>query len=137
MTLGRTTRPGGFVLMEAVLALLLFSIVSVALITALNEIGRMAYEARREAVLARLIDSELRAAMSIPVLEEGELDKTLDELGGVDIKTIVEPLEELENEEGQPLQQMYRIAVIASWWENGRWEEMTAETWRYARLYVP
>ncbi|NNM30227.1 MAG: hypothetical protein HKO57_11960 [Akkermansiaceae bacterium] len=128
---------GGFVLMEAVLALMLFAIVSVALITALNETGRLAYEARREAVLARLLDSELRLAMSVPVLEEGEVDKKLDELGGVEIKTIVEPLEEVENQDGQILQQMFRIEVQAVWWENNDWEEMSVETWRYARLYVP
>ncbi|NNC89833.1 MAG: hypothetical protein HKN82_15355 [Akkermansiaceae bacterium] len=123
--------------MEAVLALMLFAIVSVALITALNETGRLAYEARREAVLARLLDSELRLAMSVPVLEEGEVDKKLDELGGVEIKTIVEPLEEVENQDGQILQQMFRIEVQAVWWENNDWEEMSVETWRYARLYVP
>ena len=137
MTGAHHTGGRGFILMEAVLALLLFSIVSVALITALNEIGRLAYEARREAILARLLDSELRLAMSTPVLEEGEVEKSLEELGGVDIKTIVEPLEEIENQDGQFLQQMFRIEVQAVWWENDDWAEMSAETWRYARLYVP
>ena len=54
MTVPATDRPGGFMLMESVLALLLFAIVGTALMTALNEVGRMAFEARRESVLARL-----------------------------------------------------------------------------------
>ena len=62
--------------------------------------------------------------------------KSLEEMG-VEIETIVEPLEELENEEGQLLQEMFRIEVKAVWWELNEWQELSAETWRYARLYVP
>lgn len=121
-------------LMESILALSLFAIVGVALITALTQIGRLAHDARREGRLARILDSELRAAMSVPVLEEGETVKSLDEFKA-DIKTIVEPLEEVENQDGQLLQQMFRIEVQASWYENNEWNEMFVETWRYARLY--
>jgi hypothetical protein len=121
-------------LMESILALSLFAIVGVALITALNQIGRLAYDARREGRLARILDSELRAAMSVPVLEEGETVKSIDEFKA-DIKTIIEPLEEVENQDGQLLQQMFRIEVRASWYENNEWNEMFVETWRYARLY--
>ena len=121
-------------LMESILALSLFAIVGVALITALNQIGRLAYDARREGRLARILDSELRAAMSVSVLEEGETVKSIDEFKA-DIKTIIEPLEEVENQDGQLLQQMFRIEVRASWYENNEWNEMFVETWRYARLY--
>ena len=123
-------------LMESILALSLFAIVGVALITALNEIGRLAYEARREGRLARILDSELKAAMTVPVLEEGETEKALDEFS-IDIKTIVEPLAEIENQDGQLLQQMFRVEVQASWYENNEWNEMFVESWRYARLYQP
>ena len=136
MTVRMSDRRGGFMLMEAILALSLFAIVGVALITALNEIGRMAFEARREAVLARLLDSELRAAMTVPTLEEGETTRSLDELQ-VEIKAIVEPLEELENQDGRLLQQMFRIEVQATWWEDNGWNDMSVESWRYGRLYQP
>ena len=136
MKIFASSRRRGFMLMEALLALSLFAIVGVALATALNEIGRLAHDARREARLARILDSELRGAMSVPVLEEGETTKSLDEFN-IDIKTIVEPLEEIENQEGQMLQQMFRIEVQASWRENNEWQEMFVETWRYARLYQP
>ena len=123
-------------LMEAVLALLLFAIVGTALMTALNEVGRMAFDARREAVLARLLDSELRRAMTVPTLEEGETSTSLEEMGA-EILSIVEPMEEIENQDGRLLQQMYRIEVVATWWEDNEQQEMSVETWRYARLYQP
>ena len=136
MTVRMSDRRGGFMLMESVLALMVFAIVGVALITALNEIGRMAFEARRESVLARLLDSELRAAMTVPTLEEGEVTKSLDEMQ-VEIKTIVEPLTELENQDGRLLQQMFRVEVVATWWEDNDWSELSVESWRYGRLYLP
>jgi len=134
MKASRSSRRRGFMLMESILALSLFAIVGVALITALTQIGRLAHDARREGRLARILDSELRAAMSVPVLEAGETVKSLDEFKA-DIKTIIEPLEEVENQDGQLLQEMFRIEVQASWYENNEWNEMFVETWRYARLY--
>lgn len=123
-------------LMEAVLALLLFAIVGTALMTALNEVGRMAFEARRESVLTRLLDSELRRAMTVPNLEEGETVTPLDELGA-EVIAVVKPMEEMENQDGRILQQMFQIEVTAIWWEDNEQKELTAETWRYGRLYQP
>lgn len=134
MTANQSSHRRGFMLLESILAMTLYAIVGVALATALHEIGRLAYEARREGRLARLMDSELRAAMSYPILEEGETMKVLDEFNA-DIKTIIEPLPEIENQDGQLLQQMYRIEVQASWYENNEMNEMFVETWRYAPLY--
>lgn len=126
----------GFVLLEQILALSVFAIVGVALVTALNETGRLAGEARKEAVLARLLDSELRAAMTLPSLEESEETVSLEELG-VDITTTVTPLEEMESEEGDLLQQMWRVEVVARWWDDNEWQERSVDSWRYARLYTP
>jgi type II secretory pathway component PulJ len=137
MRLIRSSRPRqGFMLMESILALSLFAIVGVALITALNEIGRLAYDARREGRLARILDSELRAAMMVPILEEGETVTSLDEFK-LEITTTVEPMLEIENQDGVALQQMFRVEVQASWYENNEWNEMLVESWRYARLYQP
>jgi len=132
----QTESPRGFALLEVVLALTLFAIVGTSLSMALNSVGKIAGEARLEMSLTRLLDSELRAAMSLPQLEEGRTTKTLDERE-IEIETTIEPLEELENEEGRLLQQMFRIQVKAVWWENNEWQEISAETWRYARLYQP
>ena len=89
-----------------------------------------------ESVLARLLDSELRRAMTVPTLEEGETRTPLDELGA-EVISIVEPMEEMENQDGRLLQQMFRIEVVATWWEDNEEQEISAETWRYGRLYQP
>jgi type II secretory pathway component PulJ len=137
MKLIRSSRPRqGFMLMESILALSLFAVVGVALITALSEIGRLAYDARREGRLARILDSELRASMMVPILEEGETVTSLDEFK-LELTTTVEPMLEMENQDGVALQQMFRIEVQASWYENNEWNELLVESWRYARLYQP
>ena len=118
MKLIRSSRPRqGFMLMESILALSLFAVVGVALITALSEIGRRAYDARREGRLARILDSELRAAMMVPILEEGETVTSLDEFK-LELTTTVEPMLEMENQDGVALQQRFRIEVQDSWYEN-------------------
>ena len=67
----------------------------------------------------------------------------MEERDQLTVQTIITPLEDvigedaLKNEEGRLLQQMFHIEVRASWWENHEWQEMSAETWRYARLYQP
>jgi type II secretory pathway pseudopilin PulG len=134
--MSRVQQRAGFVLLEQILALMVFAIVGVALVTALNEVGRLASQARKEAVLSRLLDSELRAAMSMPTLEEFEETISLEEMK-VDMTTIVTPMEEMENEDGQLLQQMWLVRVEATWWQDNEWQERSAETWRYGRLYVP
>jgi hypothetical protein len=54
-----------------------------------------------------------------------------------ELETIVEALE-LENEDGQLLQNMYRIEVIFYWrGSDGEWQQQGAETWRYGNLYRP
>ena len=88
--MSRVQQRDGFVLLEQILALMVFAIVGVALVTALNEVGRLASQARKEAVLSRLLDSELRAAMSMPTLEEFEETISLEEMK-VDMTTIVTP----------------------------------------------
>ncbi len=136
MKAAREVSRRGFVMMEVILALTLFAIAGTALSVALNSIGRIAGQARKEMVLARIVDSELRAAMSLPKLEEGVTTKALEEMG-VEIETTIEPIEEMENQDGQLLQQMFRIEVKAVWWEENEWQEVSADTWRYARLYMP
>jgi hypothetical protein len=77
--------------------------------------------------------------MSYPVLEEGTTTVAVDEMSeeGLEIDTTVELLPEMENEDGQLLQEMYRIEVVARWFDNGVAREQLAETWRYSRLYQP
>jgi len=79
--------------------------------------------------------------LSRPSLEEGSEAVDYTEITGDDqsffngeIETIIEPLE-LENEDGQLLQKMFRIEVVFHWQTEDGWQEQSAETWRYADLY--
>lgn len=130
----------GFLMFEVVLALGIFGIAATAFAVALAQTADAAAFAQRRMQIGRILESSLTEAMSLPTLEEGSTSVTLlEEIGGetVEIDTLIEPLLEMENQEGETLQQMFRIEISAHWYENGEWMEETAETWRYGRLYMP
>jgi len=129
----------GFLLMEVLLAFLVFGIAATGFAVALNRTADLAATAQRKLKMTRLLESALAEEMSYPVLEEGTTAVAVDEMSdqGLEIETTVELLPEMENEDGQLLQEMYRIEVVARWFDNGQVREQMAETWRYSRLYQP
>jgi Tfp pilus assembly protein PilV len=129
----------GFLLLEALLAFGVFGIAVTGFVVALGRTADLAETARREVLVTRLLQSALTEAMSYPVLEEGTTSIAIEEMAEqqMQIATTIELLPEMENEDGQLLQEMYRIEVAASWFENGVRQEQLAETWRYSRLYQP
>lgn len=124
----------GFVMMEVLIALGMFAMVGTALVVAMNDISDLAFKLHREQRLSRILDSELRRTMSLPNLEEGVEKTNLEELD-IELETIIEPIEEMENQDGQVLSNMFRIKVSAYWWADGDYQTQSTETWRYARLY--
>jgi type II secretory pathway pseudopilin PulG len=132
-------QPRGFLLLEVLLAIGVLSIAVTGFVIALHRTSDLASATQRQLRITRLLESALMEAMSLPVLEEGTTSETVAEMAneGMEIETTVEPMEEIENEEGQLLQEMYRIEVVARWFENGVPQEEMAETWRYSRLYQP
>ncbi len=126
----------GFLLLEVVLALAVFGIAATGFVVALNRMGDLAHLAQSELRITRLLDSALEAELSQPVLEEGVRTTDRDE-SGFEFVTTIEVLDEMENEQGQLLQEMYRITVTANWFENNAWQERSVETWRYGRMYQP
>lgn len=129
----------GFLLLEVLLALGVFGIAATGFAVALHKTADLASTAQRKLKMTRLLESALAEAMSYPVLEEGTTSVEVDEMSdqGLEIETTIELLPEMENEDGQLLQEMYRIEVVARWFENGQAFEQLAETWRYSRLYQP
>jgi Tfp pilus assembly protein PilV len=123
--------------MEVLLAFLVFGVAATGFAIALNRTADLATAAQRKLKMTRLLESALAEAMSYPVLEEGSTSVAVDEMSdeGLEITTIVELLPEMENEDGQLLQEMYRIEVVATWFDNAVQQEQSAETWRYSRLY--
>lgn len=127
-------------MLEVVLALGIFGMAATAFAVALARTSDAAQLAQRRLQVNRILDSALTATLSLPNMEEGIQTVVLEEeVGGeqVSIDTNIEPIEDLENEDGELLQQMFRITVSAHWLENGEMQEEIAETWRYGRMYQP
>ncbi|MEO0017760.1 MAG: hypothetical protein RLZZ522_1043 [Verrucomicrobiota bacterium] len=129
-------RRRGFLLLEVILALAVFSAAATGFAVALHQMAKAATVAQSELRITRILDSALDETLSIPVLEEGTVTNPV---GNTDIEmaTTIKILEELENQDGQPLQEMFLITVTARWFENGEWIQRSAETWRYGRMYQP
>lgn len=133
-----TRRSGGFLLLEMVLALMVFGIAATGFTVALARMGAVASLAQSELRVTRFMESALHEALSLPVLEEGEVETEIGQAGNVvTIVTRIELLEDLQNMDGVPLNEMYRVAVIATWMEGGQPQERMVETWRYGRMYQP
>lgn len=126
----------GFLLLEMVLALAIFSVAVTGFVVALNKMAQTAALAQSEMKITRILDSALDETLSIPVLEEGESNSTI-EGTGIELDTTIKLIDDLQNEDGQILQEMYRIEIKAKWYDNGQWQNRAVETWRYGRMYQP
>ena len=126
----------GFLLLEVVLALAVFAIACTGLTVAFHRMAGAANLAQSELRITRILDSALTEQLSMPMLEEGVTQIPVE---GTDIEldVVIEPIEDMENQDGELLQQMFHIKVIANWYENGAWQERSAETWRYNPMYQP
>lgn len=145
-----------FVLLEVILALALFSMISVGITGALKQIGESAFLSGEELRVQRKLESwltryskadfndqEFRDALPLEEIAGevfGEVPET-DEMG-VDYYAIVEELEEMytvrDTEDQQAeikLNNMYRIRIEAIWGERDSPQQRVAETIRYASLY--
>lgn len=136
-----TLHPGrkgqrGFLLLEVILALAVFSAAATGFAVALHQMARAAGMAQSELRITRILDSALDETLSLPVLEEGTTTTQVAK-SDIEIATTITLLQDLQNEDGNPLQEMYLITVTARWFEAGEWKEHSAETWRYGRMYQP
>lgn len=128
----------GFLLLEMVLALGVFGIAATGFAVALHRMAAAANLAQKELRITRILDSALDETLSLPILEEGETESEIGEdENTIKLLTTIELLDEMENEDGQLLQEMYRIEVKAIWSENREPQERSVETWRYGRMYQP
>ncbi|MDB4374203.1 prepilin-type N-terminal cleavage/methylation domain-containing protein [Akkermansiaceae bacterium] len=125
----------GFLLMEVMLALMIFAIMSVGFTKALSAMRANSRLIEERMMVAQIVDSALTEAMTLSTLEEGETITDVEE-NEMEILTVIEPLE-FENEEGKILQQMFRITVTGRWYKNNQEHEVYAEGWRYLQLYKP
>ncbi len=129
-------RSRGFLLLEVILALAVFMIAGVSFVVIFGQMGKSASLIQSELRITRILDSALDETLSLPVLEEGNLESYADD-DRIVLTTTIEILDEMEAEDGQILQDMYHITVTARWYEMGETKERAVETWRYGRMYQP
>ncbi len=130
----RSSSERGFLLLEMVLALLVFGLAVTGLVVAMNRMGQVASITQNELRITRILESALDETLSLPTLEEGVTNSTVPKTG-IELDTKIERIEDLQNEEGQLLTDMFRITIHARWYESGEWREQVIETWRNGKLY--
>jgi len=92
--------------------------------------------AQTELRITRVLDSALTEQLSFPTLEEG-ITQIPVEGTDIELDVVVEPIEDLENQDGELLQQMFHITVTANWFASGEWQSRSVDTWRYNLMYQP
>ncbi|MEZ0387619.1 MAG: hypothetical protein ACAI34_11160 [Verrucomicrobium sp.] len=118
-------RRGGaraFTLLEALLAMLVFSLAVIALVEAINVMGMASVESRKElAVQTRMDDLMLVASRRLGQLAPGtalrEEKRQIDE-DGVSYQITVAAVD-MKNVRGEKLADLYQVVVEARWMEDG------------------
>ena len=136
MDLGKWVGPkanrGGFVLLEILMAIALFSTVSVAMVQALGQIADTSMVARREALMVGRLDSAITEAANRVEWEEGTWSTERDAFG-ISVTTRIDRAE-LWNREGVALEGIWRVGVEVVWSDGARSESRFSETYVNEKL---
>ena len=127
-------RENGFMMAEVILALGIFTIVATSYSKALATLWRTTAYVKEKQVNTQIMDSALNEALYLQRLEEGSTEVYIEERD-LDLETIVVPLEEMETIDGNFLQNMWQVTVIARFEQDGQDQERVVRGWRYLPLY--
>ena len=127
-------RENGFMMAEVILALGIFTIVATSYSKALATLLRTTAYVKEKQVITQIMDSALNEALYLQRLEEGSTEVYIEERD-LDLETIVVPLEEMETIDGNFLQNMWQVTVIARFEQDGQNQERVVRGWRYLPLY--
>jgi hypothetical protein len=132
-------RPHGFTLLEAILALFIFSTAVISLVEAINQTGRTVLLSRRERQVQTRLETHLCEATRSPEflakLRNGEdVESTITE-DDITFKITSKPLV-LSNVDGQELNEMFAVNVTAQWKEGREMQVESAETWVFPALFA-
>ena len=119
---------------EVILALGIFTIVATSYSKALATLWRTTAYVKEKQVITQIMDSALNEALYLQRLEEGSTEIYIEERD-LDLETIVVPLEEMETIDGNVLQNMWQVTVIARFEQDGQYQERVVRGWRYLPLY--
>ena len=125
-------RRGGFVLLEILMAIALFSTVSVAMVQALGQIADTSMVARREALMVGRLDSAITEAAQRVKWEDGVWETERDAFG-ISVTTRIDRAE-LWNREGLALEGIWRVGVEVVWSDGVRSESRISETYVNEKL---
>ncbi len=130
----------GFTLLEVMLALMVFSMAVVALVTAINGIGNASIESRQYREAQSRLESLMTEITRMPpdptaAPSDGSLDKKVRE-DGVEYRIKKTPVE-ITAKDGQILPDMFTVKATATWREGGSDAELSAETLVYPPMYAP
>lgn len=131
----KSRKTGGWLLMEVVIALGIFSAAVVSFIVTLNQVAELSLLTRQETMVSRLIEGALMEALTVPEIKEEKYEYQLDETDMV-ITVDTSPIT-LVNKDQSQLEDMWLVKVTARWMQSGEPCEETVETWRYGKLYQP
>ncbi|MEY3394131.1 MAG: hypothetical protein RL346_367 [Verrucomicrobiota bacterium] len=123
-------------LLEVVIALAIFAIACTGLTIAFHRMTEAATLSQSELRITRILDSAIAEQLSFPTLEEGTTQIPVDGTE-IELDVVVTPIEDLENQKGELLKEMYHIGITAKWFNGTEWQSRFAETWRYNLMYQP
>ncbi len=126
--------PSGIALLEAMLALALFGLVTVSLVGALQNMTLLAVESTQQTSAIHGMRSLMEESLRGPSIETGTQEIGPDEMGILYQVSVTPDLTQV-NENGLALPDLYLIEVSATWQEGNRRESLTAETLRNVQLY--
>jgi type II secretory pathway pseudopilin PulG len=135
----RTRQSEGFTLLEALLAVLIFGLAVVALVEAINSMGRTTIQARQNRAVVSRLESLMTEFTRLPPqpASAGDqiIEKTVKE-DGVEYHLRMEPAN-LKNKDSQDLSGLFLVKATARWKEGSKPDEISAETLVYPPLYAP
>lgn len=120
-----------FTLLETLLAMMIFSMAVVSLVEAVQQLGNTTLFNRREATVQERMRSLLTERTRLPLPTEEITTIKEDDI----TYTISHQRLELQDKDGQNVEGLFEVRVIAEWIEGRTKQQASAETWLYPPLF--
>lgn len=130
----RSKHARGFILLEAILAVSILSVIAVSLTVAIDRLGALALQSQREMGMLRNMETLLTWQLRDPNIEPRNPPPSAPDAFGVVYHSLVEEIE-FTNVDDAVLAEMLRIEIRAVWEEPSGVQEQIVETYRYVPLY--
>lgn len=123
-------RPGGYALLDVVLAVTLFAITVTGLLMVLRGIGDTSSGFARDRFIQQQLEGLLAEKRRVGLEEMAS--ETLDEASGITFRTYAEPFE-IDNGEGEALADLHKLTAEAAFLDDGGEQTEKAELILYVR----